>query len=146
MCTSAMDCPLRAASTSFLDLDARHLAARQADTPWCDVEQFRSISGGPFRRSRHDQYRHRPPGKGIFHRGISNGVQVNSVLPRPVMTGRQLHNMTVEEVKANLPKQARIYRNPEEIAELMASLVSPGVVDDRLDAVHGRWRGEVDLT
>jgi hypothetical protein len=54
--------------------------------------------------------------------------------------------MTVEEAKANFPKQARIYRNPEEIAALMAFLVPPGVMDDRLNAVHRRWRGEVDLT
>jgi len=68
--------------------------------------------------------------------GISDGVQVNSVLPGPVMTGRRrsylqqwapLHNMSVEEATASFPKEAGIarYGEPEEIAELMAFLVSP---------------------
>jgi NAD(P)-dependent dehydrogenase (short-subunit alcohol dehydrogenase family) len=75
--------------------------------------------------------------KAFSDRGISDGVQVNSVLPGPVMTGRRksylqhwapLHNMTVEEATANFPKEAGIarYGEPEEIAELMAFLVSPG--------------------
>jgi 3-oxoacyl-[acyl-carrier protein] reductase len=75
--------------------------------------------------------------KAFSDRGIADGVQVNSVLPGPVMTGRRrsylqhwapLHNMTVEEATANFPKEAGIYRygEPEEIAELMAFLVSPG--------------------
>jgi len=69
-------------------------------------------------------------------RGIADGVQVNSVLPGPVMTGRRrsylahwapLHNMTVEEATAKFPQEAGIarYGEPEEIAELMAFLVSP---------------------
>ncbi|MBB3443451.1 SDR family oxidoreductase [Rhizobium sp. BK379] len=68
--------------------------------------------------------------------GIEDGVQVNSVLPGPVMTGRRrsylehwapLHNMTAEEATARFPKEAGIarYGEPEEIAELMAFLVSP---------------------
>jgi NAD(P)-dependent dehydrogenase (short-subunit alcohol dehydrogenase family) len=75
--------------------------------------------------------------KAFSDRGIVDGVQVNSVLPGPVMTGRRrsylehwapLHNMTVEEATANFPKEADIarYGEPEEIAELMAFLVSPG--------------------
>jgi 3-oxoacyl-[acyl-carrier protein] reductase len=75
--------------------------------------------------------------KAFSDRGITDGVQVNSVLPGPVMTGRRrsylehwapLHNMTVEEATANFPKEAGIarYGEPEEIAELMAFLVSPG--------------------
>lgn len=75
--------------------------------------------------------------KAFSGRGIADGVQVNSVLPGPVMTGRRrsylqhwapLHNMTVEEATANFPKEAGIarYGEPEEIAELMAFLVSPG--------------------
>ena len=40
----------------------------------------------------------------------------------------RLHNMTVEEATANFPREAGIarYGEPEEIAELMAFLVSPG--------------------
>ena len=75
--------------------------------------------------------------KAFSDRGIVDGVQVNSVLPGPVMTGRRrsylehwapLHNMTVDEATANFPKEAGIarYGEPEEIAELMAFLVSPG--------------------
>ena len=74
--------------------------------------------------------------KAFSDRGITDGVQVNSVLPGPVMTGRRrsylehwapLHNQTVEEATANFPKTAGIsrYGEPEEIAELMAFLVSP---------------------
>ncbi|HEY2873182.1 MAG TPA: SDR family oxidoreductase [Reyranella sp.] len=75
--------------------------------------------------------------KAFSDRGIDDGVQVNSVLPGPVMTGRRrsylqhwapLHDMTVEEATAKFPKEAGIarYGEPEEIAELMAFLVSPG--------------------
>src|SRR5258708_40171122 len=75
--------------------------------------------------------------KAFSDRGIADGVQVNSVLPGPVMTGRRrsylehwarLHNTTVEEATANFPKEARIarYSEPEEIAELMAFLECAG--------------------
>lgn len=75
--------------------------------------------------------------KAFSDRGIADGVQVNSVLPGPVMTGRRrsylqhwapLHQMTVEEATAKFPQEAGIarYGEPEEIAELMAFLVSPG--------------------
>jgi 3-oxoacyl-[acyl-carrier protein] reductase len=75
--------------------------------------------------------------KAFADRGIADGVQVNSVLPGPVMTGRRrsylqhwapLHDMTVEEATANFPREAGIarYGEAEEIAELMAFLVSPG--------------------
>jgi 3-oxoacyl-[acyl-carrier protein] reductase len=75
--------------------------------------------------------------KAFSERGITDGVQVNSVLPGPVMTGRRrsylqhwapLHDMTVEEATTRFPKEAGIarYGEPEEIAELMAFLVSPG--------------------
>ncbi|WP_031358795.1 SDR family oxidoreductase [Caballeronia sordidicola] len=74
--------------------------------------------------------------KAFSDRGITDGVQVNSVLPGPVMTGRRrsylehwapLHNMTVEEATAKFPSEVGItrYGEPEEIAELMAFLVSP---------------------
>ncbi len=78
--------------------------------------------------------------KAFADRGIEDGVQVNSLLPGPVMTGRRrsylehwasLHGMSVEEATKRFPKEAGIarYGKPEEIAELMAFLVSPA----------GRW-------
>ena len=96
--------------------------------------------------------------KAFSDRGITDGVQVNSVLPGPVMTGRRrsylqhwalLHNVTLEEATANFPKEAGIarYGEPEEIAELMAvPRVARRPLDDRLDAAHGWRRGQVDLT
>lgn len=75
--------------------------------------------------------------KAFSDRGIKDGVQVNSVLPGPVMTGRRrtylekwapAHNTTVEEAMKTFPAEAGIGRfgEPGEIAELMAFLVSPG--------------------
>jgi len=75
--------------------------------------------------------------KAFSDRGITDGVQVNSVLPGPVMTGRRqsyldhwasIHAITVEAAMAKFPQDAGIarYGEPEEIAELMAFLVSPG--------------------
>jgi NAD(P)-dependent dehydrogenase (short-subunit alcohol dehydrogenase family) len=75
--------------------------------------------------------------KAFSDRGIVDGVQVNSVLPGPVMTGRRrsylehwasIHGMTVAEATERFPQEAGIarYGEPEEIAELMAFLVSPG--------------------
>jgi 3-oxoacyl-[acyl-carrier protein] reductase len=75
--------------------------------------------------------------KAFSDRGITDRVQVNSVMPGPVMTERRrsylehwapLHNMTVEQATASFPKEAGIarYGEPEEVAELMAFLVSPG--------------------
>ncbi len=63
-------------------------------------------------------------GEGVLRSRNHRGVQVNSVLPGPVMTGRRrsylehwapLHNMTVEEATANFPKEAasRGTANPE---------------------------------
>lgn len=76
--------------------------------------------------------------KAFADRGIADGVQVNSVLPGPVMTGRRrsylehwapLHDMSVEEAMERFPREAGIarYGQPEEIAELMAFLVSPAM-------------------
>ena len=75
--------------------------------------------------------------KAFSDRGITDGVQVNSVLPGPVMTGRRrtylekwapAHNTTVDEAMKTFPAEAGIGRfgEPEEIAELMTFLVSPG--------------------
>ncbi|MFE4832463.1 SDR family oxidoreductase [Streptomyces sp. NPDC056672] len=74
--------------------------------------------------------------KAFADRGIDDGVQVNSVMPGAVMTGRRrsylehwapAHGMTVEEATADFPQKVDIGRFgcPEEIAELMAFLVSP---------------------
>jgi 3-oxoacyl-[acyl-carrier protein] reductase len=74
--------------------------------------------------------------KAFAEQGIKDGVQVNSVSPGLVMTGRRraffeswapTHNLTVEEAIRKFPEQAGITRlgKPEEIADLMAYLVSP---------------------
>jgi len=74
--------------------------------------------------------------RAFAERGIQDGVQVNSVLPGPVLTNRRktymekyapAHNMGFEEAMEKFPAQAGIsrYGQPEEIADLMAFLVSP---------------------
>jgi len=74
--------------------------------------------------------------KAFAEQGIKDGVQVNSVVPGAVMTGRRrsffekwapAHNMTVEEATKKFPEEVGISRfgKPEEIAELMAFIVSP---------------------
>lgn len=74
--------------------------------------------------------------RAFAERGINDGVQVNSVLPGPVLTNRRktymekyapAHNMTFDEAMEQFPTQAGIsrYGQPEEIAGLMAFLVSP---------------------
>jgi 3-oxoacyl-[acyl-carrier protein] reductase len=63
-------------------------------------------------------------------------VDYSSVVPGAVMTGRResffkkwapAHNMTVEEAVKKFPEEVGIARfgKPEEIAELMAFMVSP---------------------
>jgi 3-oxoacyl-[acyl-carrier protein] reductase len=74
--------------------------------------------------------------KAFAEQGIKDGVQVNSVVPGAVMTGRResffkkwapAHNLTVEEAMKRFPNEVGIRRfgRPEEIAGLMAYLVSP---------------------
>jgi 3-oxoacyl-[acyl-carrier protein] reductase len=74
--------------------------------------------------------------KAFADKGVTDGIQVNSVLPGPVMTSRResylarwapAHGMTIEEAFVKFPKEAGIerYGQPQEIAELMAFLVSP---------------------
>jgi 3-oxoacyl-[acyl-carrier protein] reductase len=74
--------------------------------------------------------------RAFAERGIKDGVQLNSVLPGPVLTNRRktymekyasAHNMTFEEAMEKFPAQTGIsrYGQPEEIADLMAFLVSP---------------------
>jgi 3-oxoacyl-[acyl-carrier protein] reductase len=74
--------------------------------------------------------------RAFAERGVKDGVQVNSVLPGPVLTNRRktymeryapAHNMTFDEAMEKFPAEAGIsrYGRPEEIADLMAFLVSP---------------------
>jgi 3-oxoacyl-[acyl-carrier protein] reductase len=74
--------------------------------------------------------------KAFAEQGIQDGVQVNSVVPGAVMTGRRRtfmdhwapeHGMSVEEAMKQFPEKIGIarYGKPEEIADLMAFLVSP---------------------
>ena len=74
--------------------------------------------------------------KAFAERGIEDGVQVNSVSPGAVMTGRRLSmleraaaskKITLEDAKQQFLKQAGIARfgETEEIADLMAFIVSP---------------------
>ena len=74
--------------------------------------------------------------KAFAEQGIKDGVQVNSVVPGAVMTGRResffqkwapAHNLSVEEAVKKFPEEAGIRRfgKPEEIADLLGFLVSP---------------------
>jgi 3-oxoacyl-[acyl-carrier protein] reductase len=74
--------------------------------------------------------------KAFAEQGIKDGVQVNSVSPGAVMTGRRrsffehwapAHHLTVEEAIKKYPEESGISRfgEPEEIADLLAYLVSP---------------------
>ncbi|HEY4089752.1 MAG TPA: SDR family oxidoreductase [Bryobacteraceae bacterium] len=74
--------------------------------------------------------------KAFAEQGIKDGVQVNSVVPGAVMTARRRsfidhwapeHGMSVEEALKRFPEEAGIarYGEPEEIAGLIAYLVSP---------------------
>ena len=74
--------------------------------------------------------------KAFAEQGIKDGVQVNSIVPGAVMTGRRrsflakwapAHNMSVEEAMKKFPEEAGIsrYGQPEEIAELLGFMVSP---------------------
>jgi 3-oxoacyl-[acyl-carrier protein] reductase len=74
--------------------------------------------------------------KAFAEQGIGDSVQVNSVVPGPVMTGRRrsfmekwapAHNMTLEDATKQFPEKVGIsrYGEPEEIADLLAFMVSP---------------------
>jgi 3-oxoacyl-[acyl-carrier protein] reductase len=74
--------------------------------------------------------------KAFSERGIDEGVQVNSVLPGPVMTDRrqamlsryaEAHGISAEAATREFAAQAHIarYGTPAEIADLIAFLVSP---------------------
>jgi 3-oxoacyl-[acyl-carrier protein] reductase len=74
--------------------------------------------------------------KAFAEQGIKDSVQVNSIVPGAVMTGRRrsfvekwapAHNMSVEDATKKFPEEAGIsrYGQPEEIAELLGFMVSP---------------------
>ena len=74
--------------------------------------------------------------KAFAEQGIKDAVQVNSVVPGPVMTARRqsffekwapAHNLTVGEAIKQFPQEVGIGRfgKPEEIADLIGYLVSP---------------------
>jgi 3-oxoacyl-[acyl-carrier protein] reductase len=74
--------------------------------------------------------------KAFAEQGIKDDVQVNSIVPGAVMTGRRrsflekwalAHNMSVEDATKKFPEEAGIsrYGQPEEIAELLGFMVSP---------------------
>jgi NAD(P)-dependent dehydrogenase (short-subunit alcohol dehydrogenase family) len=74
--------------------------------------------------------------KAFAERGIADGVQVNSVSPGAIMTGRRLsmlenaaasRTITIEEAKTQFLRQAGVSRfgEADEIADLMAFVVSP---------------------
>lgn len=73
--------------------------------------------------------------KAFAEQGIKDGVQVNSIVPGAVMTERRrtfmekwapAHSMSVEDAMREFPKEVGIsrYGQPEEIAELLAFMVS----------------------
>lgn len=74
--------------------------------------------------------------KAFSERGIEDGVQVNSLLPGPVMTDRrrsmlvgygEARGMSLEVACQRFIEEAGVsrYGAPEEVAELVAFLVSP---------------------
>lgn len=74
--------------------------------------------------------------KAFAERGVKDGVQVNSILPGPVLTNRRLtymekyapaHNLSVAEALEKFPSEAGItrYGQPEDIANAIAFMVSP---------------------
>ncbi|SEI50487.1 3-oxoacyl-[acyl-carrier protein] reductase [Dyadobacter sp. SG02] len=74
--------------------------------------------------------------KAFAEQGIADGVQVNTVLPGPIMTGRRQAflekiassgEVTMDQAAQSFLRESRIHRfgQPEEVAELIAFLVSP---------------------
>jgi 3-oxoacyl-[acyl-carrier protein] reductase len=74
--------------------------------------------------------------KAFADRGIEDGIQVNSVSPGAILTGRRLgmlekaaaeKNISLDDMKSSFLKQMRASRfgEPEDVAELLAFIVSP---------------------
>lgn len=75
--------------------------------------------------------------KAFAEQGLSDGIQVNSLLPGPVMSNRRINfltkwaadnNIPMEEARAKFLTEAHIerYGEPEDMAEMIAFMVSPG--------------------
>jgi 3-oxoacyl-[acyl-carrier protein] reductase len=75
--------------------------------------------------------------KAFAEQGIPDGVQVNSLLPGPVMSERRINflkkwsaekQLSIAEAKARFLEDTKIarYGEPEDIAEMIAFMVSPG--------------------
>ncbi len=75
--------------------------------------------------------------KAFAEQGLLDGIQVNSLLPGPVMSNRRINflqkwaaanNVSLEESKTKFLAEAKIERfgEPEDIAEMIAFMVSPG--------------------
>jgi 3-oxoacyl-[acyl-carrier protein] reductase len=75
--------------------------------------------------------------KAFAEQGLLDGIQVNSMLPGPVMSNRRINflqkwaatnNLSMEEARSTFLAEAHIerYGEPEDIAELIAFMVSPG--------------------
>ena len=96
--------------------------------------------------------------KAFSDRGIADGVQVNSVLPGPVMTGRRRSYLEHWAPLAQHDRRGGDGQFPEGSGHRPLrrtggdrrtdglSRLARRPLDDRLDAAHGRRRGEVDLT
>jgi NAD(P)-dependent dehydrogenase (short-subunit alcohol dehydrogenase family) len=90
--------------------------------------------------------------KAFSEQGIKDSVQVNSVLPGPIMTGRRrsylehwapLHGMTVEEATQRFPKEAGIalWSAGRDRGTNGVFGVAGCQVHDRRDAPYGWRRG-----
>jgi len=75
--------------------------------------------------------------KAFAEQGIIDGIQVNSLLPGPVMSNRRINflkkwaagnNLPIEEARSKFLAEAHMerYGEPEDIAEMIAFMVSPG--------------------
>src|SRR5277367_5049441 len=92
--------------------------------------------------------------KAFAEQGIKDGVQVNSIVPGPVMTGRRrsfmekwapAHDMSVEAAMKEFPQKVGIsrYGQPEEIADLLGlDGIARSEMDDGYCCAYGRRRDQ----